>query len=110
MALSVRTRAEVEVFRSGGPGGQHRNKRETAVRARDPVTGLSAVACESRSQAENREMALRRLEEKVARLSHRPKPRIPTRKSAGVRRREREHKRRHSLKKKSRRLLGGDEF
>ena len=101
--MSVRNRAVIHVYRASGPGGQHRNKRETAVRAVDPVTGLSAVATESRSQAENRETAIRRLEEKVARLHHRPKPRIPTRKGKGVRAREREEKRRHSRKKGERR-------
>ncbi len=109
MNLSIRDRAVVRPFRSGGPGGQHRNKRCSAVRAVDPVTGLSAVASESRSQAENRERALRRLEEKVARLFRRPPRRIPVKKSRSVRLREREEKRRHSQKKAGRQAVRWDE-
>src|SRR2546428_10849621 len=57
---------EVHTYGAGGPGGQHRNKVESAVRIRHLATGVSAIAEESRSQHENRRRALRRLREAIA--------------------------------------------
>jgi hypothetical protein len=51
----------LDVFRASGPGGQKRNKTSSAVRLTHTPTGLSATSSESRSQADNRETALRRL-------------------------------------------------
>jgi peptide chain release factor 1 len=49
---------EVETFRGSGPGGQHRNVTDSAVRARDPKTGLEATLTSGRSQHDNRALAL----------------------------------------------------
>lgn len=56
---------KVETMRSGGAGGQHVNKTESAVRVTDPATGLCATASEERSQHRNRALALARLQEKI---------------------------------------------
>ena len=50
-----------EAFRASGPGGQHVNKTNSAVRVTHGPTGLSAAAQEERSQHRNRALALARL-------------------------------------------------
>ncbi|CAF2056567.1 unnamed protein product [Brassica napus] len=50
-----------ETFRVSGPGGQHRNKRDSAVRLKHLPTGIVAQAVEDRSQHKNRASALNRL-------------------------------------------------
>ncbi|XP_042427406.1 peptide chain release factor 1-like [Zingiber officinale] len=57
---------DVGTFKSSGPGGQHRNKRESAVRICHRPTGVIAQAAEERSQHKNRAMALTRLRTKLA--------------------------------------------
>ena len=50
-----------EAFRAGGPGGQHQNKTESAVRAVHIATGLAVVARDGRSQHRNKALAIERL-------------------------------------------------
>ncbi len=56
----------VDRYRASGPGGQHRNKTESAVRLRHTATGVTAIGEDSRSQAENKQHAVRRLRAAIA--------------------------------------------
>ncbi|CAJ1952455.1 unnamed protein product [Sphenostylis stenocarpa] len=57
---------EMDTFKASGPGGQHRNKRESAVRLKHLPTGIIAQASEDRSQHKNRASALNRLRSLIA--------------------------------------------
>lgn len=93
---------EISHTKGSGPGGQNRNKRMTAVRVKHKPTGLVVVATERRSQAQNLEAALDRLDEKVARLYHRPAPRHDTKPTKSSQRKRVDKKQAHSKTKRMR--------
>jgi len=94
---------EETFFVGSGPGGQHRNKTESAVRLRHPPTGLEVTATERRSQARNRSAALARLRDALAELGRTPAVRRPTRPGRGARERRLADKRHRSASKAARR-------
>lgn len=102
---TLRDQVKIEFYRSSGPGGQRKNKKETAVRLRHLPTGIVATATESRYQARNVESAFERLKEKLARLYAKKKKRIPTRVSRAAKERRLESKKRQSQKKERRRIV-----
>ncbi|WP_327588452.1 peptide chain release factor H [Nonomuraea sp. NBC_00507] len=61
------TEADVDIVgcRTGGPGGQHRNKASTAVRATHRPTGIVVVVDTERQFNLNRRIALRLLRERI---------------------------------------------
>lgn len=122
-----RDELEIKATRSGGPGGQHVNVTASRVEVRWNVRRTRALAAEerervahrlasrldadgwlrvtasdTRSQHQNRELALARLAHTVARSLVVPKRRKKTRPTAASRERRLESKRRQSEKKRRR--------
>ena len=93
---------DVETFRSSGPGGQHVNKTESAVRLKHKPTGLVVTSQQERSQHRNKQLALQKLRKKIERLNYRPAKRIPTKISKSAKNRALEIKARRSQVKRLR--------
>ncbi|HEY3832073.1 MAG TPA: alternative ribosome rescue aminoacyl-tRNA hydrolase ArfB [Acidimicrobiia bacterium] len=113
---------------SGGPGGQHANTSNTRVelvfdigrspslsrwsRARllDQIgPSIRVVAADTRSQARNRELALERLQRRLAAALREQRVRRPTAPTRSSQRTRVEHKRVHGKKKEQRRRPTVDE-
>lgn len=89
----------VDTFQSGGPGGQHRNKVESAIRLTHLPTGVMVVSRSHRSQYRNRQEALRRLRAELERRTKKEKRRIPTSIPRAERERRLERKKRRARTK-----------
>jgi protein subunit release factor B len=98
----------IETFRSSGPGGQRKNKRETAVRLKHLPSGMTVTATEHRYQAQNLKLAFERLRERLQKLNQAKRHRIPTSVPLGVMERKKEEKRIQSMQKRLRQKLQKD--
>jgi protein subunit release factor B len=100
---------DVETFRAGGPGGQHQNKTESAVRLTHRPTGLVVTSRRHRSQHMNRDSALATLRRRLVDLATPETPRIATRPTRASRARRAETKRKLSQRKAGRRWRPDEE-
>src|SRR5438309_2302193 len=100
---------EVQVFRASGPGGQHVNKTESALRLIHPPSGVVVIAQDSSSQHRNRETAFERLVERLRKLNYVKPKRVPTKPSRGAKKRRLEGKKQVGVKKQLRGRVRGDE-
>jgi protein subunit release factor B len=98
----LKKQVAIETYRSQGPGGQRKNKTETAVRLKHLPSGITVVATEQRSQSQNLKQAFERLRMRLLKLNRPRKRRIPV--SVPVRAVERrlEEKKVRSVKKRLR--------
>jgi ribosome-associated protein len=118
----------VRTSRSSGPGGQHANVTASRVEATYDAAAspsltdaqrarilarcgpvVRAVAQDARSQARNRELALERLRDRLARALHVPRARHTTRPTAASRVRHEQAKRRQAQRKRERRRPAGED-
>jgi ribosome-associated protein len=119
---------ELRASRSSGPGGQHANVTASRIEASFDVasssalTGeqkrrviarvgprLTAVAQDERSQARNRELALKRLRSRLETALAVPRTRRATKPTRASRRARMDAKRRRSQRKRERRRPGPDD-
>ena len=84
----LKREVRIDTHRASGPGGQHVNRTESAVRLVHAPSGVVVTAADTRSQVRNREIAFARLIERLKRLNRPARKRVPTRmpKAAKVRR------------------------
>ena len=96
----------VDTFRASGPGGQHVNKTESAVRLTHLPSGVVMSVSDTRSQIQNRAIAFERLIGKLRKLNTVPKKRTPTKPSRAAKKRRLEEKRHRAGTKGRRRSVG----
>ncbi len=99
----------IEFYRASGPGGQRKNKKDTAVRITHIPTGITVVAPESRYRSVNIKRAYERLAERIEEKTKRAVPRIKTRIPRGVNERRLEAKKITGSKKLSRKWTDHEE-
>ncbi len=99
----------IEVFRASGPGGQHVNRTESALRITHLPSGVVVIAQDSPSQHRNREIAFERLVERLVRLNHVPKKRVATKPTRGSKERRIGAKKQRGVTKRTRGRVGSDE-
>lgn len=99
---TLRREVRIDVYRAAGPGGQHVNRTESAVRLVHGPSGVVVTAADTRSQLRNREIAFERLIERLRQLNRRPRKRVPTRPSRAVKARRLASKRLRGERKRLR--------
>ena len=97
------SQCRVETFRSGGKGGQHANKTESAVRLTHNPSDIRVSCQDERSQYQNKIKCLKELRKRIEKYNFQPPKRIPTKSPKSADEKRLTQKKIHSQKKKIRR-------
>ena len=92
----------IDVFRASGPGGQHVNKTNSAIRLTHEPSGVVDIAQDSPSPFRNQETAFERLIEKLEKPNNVPKKRHNTKPTLASKERRLEGKQKRSEVKSGR--------
>ncbi len=92
----------IDTYRASGPGGQHVNKTNSAIRITHELSGVVVIAQDSSSQFRNKETAFERLIEKLIKLNHVPKKRLATKPTRASKERRIEGKKTRAVVKSNR--------
>jgi len=93
---------KVETFRSGGKGGQHANKTESAVRLTHIKSGIQVMCQDERSQYLNKTKCIKELRLRIEKKNYIPPKRIRTKPTRGSVERRLLNKKHKSEKKNNR--------
>ncbi len=93
---------KVETFRSGGKGGQHANKTESAVRLTHTKSGIQVMCQDERSQYLNKTKCIKELRLRIEKKNYIPPKRIRTKPTRGSVERRLLNKKHKSEKKNNR--------
>ncbi len=102
--------SRIDYFSGSGKGGQHRNRHYNCVRIHHPLSNITVVATEHRSQHKNKKLALQRLVRKLEDLNREKPLRIPTSIPVSVKERRKEERIRRSFKKLFRKKIRLDKY
>ncbi len=101
---------KVETFRSGGKGGQHANKTESAVRLTHIKSGIQVTCQDERSQHLNKLKCIKELRLRIEKNNYVPPKRIRTKPTKGSIERRLLSKKYKSEKKKNRKKPNSDNY
>ena len=100
----------LDTYRASGPGGQHVNKTNSAIRLTHLPSGVVVIAQDSPSQFRNKETAFERLIARLTKLNHVPKQRLATKPTRASKERRIEAKKtRATVKSVRSKKIGHDE-